>query len=564
MAKLYPDPIDPDTTSPAERELYRLFREQLSDDYIIFHGAAWQSLDNRGRRRDGEADFVVAHPRSGILVIEVKGGTIAFDARRGQWWSTSASGHTVPIKNPFQQAKASAYALADELSARLGASEPSFWIGHAVAFPDVVVREPWLGPDKPRAIVMDSTDTANLSAWVGRAMSHYRGRATAASGLNQSRAVDLLVALLGKSWQLRPALWGDFVREEAELMRLTEQQFRLLDALSRHDRALISGCAGSGKTLLASEKASRLARQGFRTLLTCYNKKLAAYLRQRLGGRERLLVSHYHELCHEFARQAGTLPPEIKDYDTEFFNRVLPECLLEAIVRKPELRFDAIVVDEGQDFDPDWWVTLVELLQDPERGILYIFYDDNQSLYAERLALPISDAPYCLTVNCRNTQSIHKQTMRFYRADHRPTSLGPAGRPIEVHTYRNRAELRHTLRLTLERLTGEEAVPADEIVVLTPCSRERSELWSDPQYGDLTLSDAPTNSPHCVLWSTVHGFKGLERPVVILAELEAWRSEDESLSQLLYVACSRARNHLIVLLAEDVSPLVRKAFQRTG
>ena len=52
-------------------------------------------------------------------------------------------------------------------------------------------------------------------------------------------------------------------------------------------------------------------------------------------------------------------------------------------------RFDAIIVDEGQDFADGWWVTLEELLVNPEDGILFVFYDDNQRIFDQRGSYPV-------------------------------------------------------------------------------------------------------------------------------------------------------------------------------
>jgi superfamily I DNA/RNA helicase len=72
MARMVPNQLSPDTRSDAERLLYEAFRDRLEDDYIVFHSAAWLSQDRQGRPRDGEADFVIAHPQRGILVMEAK------------------------------------------------------------------------------------------------------------------------------------------------------------------------------------------------------------------------------------------------------------------------------------------------------------------------------------------------------------------------------------------------------------------------------------------------------------------------------------------------------------
>ncbi len=88
MSKIYPKFIDPDTKSSAERNLYQAFSRELDDDWVVFHQVRWIGKNDLGRPRDGEADFVVAHPRLGVLVVEVKGGRIGFDASTGRFTST--------------------------------------------------------------------------------------------------------------------------------------------------------------------------------------------------------------------------------------------------------------------------------------------------------------------------------------------------------------------------------------------------------------------------------------------------------------------------------------------
>jgi hypothetical protein len=140
--------------------------------------------------------------------------------------------------------------------------------------------------------------------------------------------------MLGKSLDLRPTLWGEFQREREQLIKLTKQQHLTLNMLNRQRQACISGCAGSGKTTLAIEKARRLANQQFRVLFTCYNKSLAADIRNKLTGGEYLQVYNYHDLCYELAERAGVLPamPEQSNSQgfSRFFDQQLPEALLEA------------------------------------------------------------------------------------------------------------------------------------------------------------------------------------------------------------------------------------------
>jgi hypothetical protein len=560
MARMYPNELSPDTKSDAERLLYEAFRDGLDNSYTVFHSVAWQSLDGEGRPRDGEADFVIAHPQRGILVLEAKGGAIEYDPSTDCWTSTNRHGQVYEIRNPFAQVRYSKYALEERLQIMLHMPARRINVGHAVAFPDVVVGAALLGPDQPRRIILDKTDLANLSRWVGSVLAYYRGGASQRDTAPGEEAVYALIDLLGKTWELRPALWGDFVQEREQLVRLTEQQYGVLDVLNRQRRAAVCGCAGSGKTMLAAEKATRLARQGFHVLLTCFNKHLAADLQACLKLRANLDVANFHALCYDLAQRAGVLP-EKRD-DDAFFNQQLPQALMEA-ADALDVRYDAIIADEGQDFGENWWIPLQMLLRDPDEGILYIFFDDNQRLYARHSAFPIQQPPYLLSVNCRNTQNIHQVVMKFYEAEgaeEAPYARGPLGRPVAVVPYPASQGLQIMLQEVLRILSVDQQVPTGEIVVLTSRSRSKMRLLDGSARGRLRLTDTWPTPRGQVYCTTIHDFKGLERAVVILVDIGRWPPEWDEMAPLLYVGCSRARNHLIVLLEENAPARVRRAF----
>ncbi len=554
---MYPNPIDPDTKSNAERRLYAAFRDSLDDTWMVFHSVAWQGLDRDGLHRDGEADFVIAHPSQGILVLEVKGGGVQWGPDHKQWQTVAASGEVYSIKNPFMQAVDSKYPLRRQIKAMTG--NDSFTLGHAVAFPDILVSEPSLGPDKPRAIILDATDMVNVKAALDRALGYWRGQVSSRSTPVDTAVMEALVTLLGRTWELRPALWGELIQERDDFIRLTQQQYTILNTLSRQRRAAICGCAGSGKTLLAVEKASRLAREGFQVLLTCFNRALAADLRAAVRPNANLEVQHFHGLCRDLTRRAGIVVPG--DTNDRYYDQTLPQALVEAAERLM-VRYDAIVVDEGQDFQEEWWRPLQMLLRNPEYGILYIFFDDNQRIYVRRGAFPIQSEPYPLTINCRNTQLIHKQVLKFYSGGEAPIALGPVGRPIVIEQYAP-GNTTAAVAATLQRLMFEESVPSDEIIVLTPFSRDKSQLWGRVEPGAVPLTDNPHPRPGEVFRTTIQSFKGLERAVVVLAEVERWSGPNnraDKLDKLLYVGCSRARSLLIVLLPTDTPASMQQMF----
>ena len=150
--------------------------------------------------------------------------------------------------------------------------------------------------------------------------------------------------------------------------------------------------------------------------------------------------------------------------------------------------------------------------------------------------------------------------VQFYKAEVSPSACGPLGRPVEVVFYDDPQRLRSTLQAVLRRLTVDEQIPTDEIVVLTPRSLSRSRLLGSDISGGPGLTDTWPPSSGQVYCTTIYDFKGLERAAVILADIHSWPPEWDDVVRLLYVGCSRARNHLIVLLPHKAPKKVQRAF----
>jgi hypothetical protein len=543
MAKMFPAVIAPDVPSDAERQLYSLFARQLSADYMVFHSVAWQSRHEIYGARDGEADFVIVHPRLGILVLEVKGGIIDYDGENGVWLQ---SGY-IMRKDPFEQAKTFKHELLRLLKAERSWSNRFVCITHAVAFPDVVIPDHSLTLQSPRRIIFDKRDALAVPEWIVDHFDYARGSRN--NAIIDAQGMRFLQNLLAPVHQLRSLLGVDIQSESAEFVRLTLQQCRLIDFIASTPRAAIAGCAGSGKTMLAAYKAQQLANEGLRVLLTCFNKNLAAFLREDyLADRPSTLdVMHFHKLAAGLVRRSGQAfdlkPGEAAKI---CFGLRLPEQLTTAIDQLGS-QYDAIIVDEAQDFLENWWLPLQLLLTDPDNGILYLFYDDNQNIYGGLQTVKnLVKSEYLLNENCRNTQKIHEQVKAHYTGKQPLKALGPPGRDVVTHVYENQAEMLNILRKVLHELVVEEQVAIEDIVVLTPFSEEKSVLGKSGKLGRFRLTTNWDTAADEVYYTTIHSFKGLESPIVILVEIEAGLTHN--VSELLYIASSRARNHLVVLV----------------
>src|SRR5262249_30385685 len=154
--------------------------------------------------------------------------------------------------------------------------------------------------------------------------------------------------------------------EAATLVRLTDEQIRVLDSLGEIRRLGIKGAAGTGKTLVAIQKARREAGNGRRVLVLCFNRYLADYLAERAEG---FTVKTFHSLCRDLAKAAGIpFDPSKAEDEPGFWANEAPGKLLEALDVYPDERYDVVIVDEGQDFREYWWIAIEKLLRDPERS----------------------------------------------------------------------------------------------------------------------------------------------------------------------------------------------------
>ena len=376
--------------SRAEARFYEACRDQFPADVVVIHSANWIYRDARGRLREGEADFTILVPQAGVLAVEVKGGGVAFDAAIGRWYSVDREGHRNEIKDPFKQASSERHALRDQL---MGHPTWSRWagtrltLGHAVMLPDINDSNALRAPDKPKEIIGVNGDVCAAAQWLDRVMRFWRRPDDDALG---AQGVRLVEDILCKSIEVRPILRAIVDDAEQQRLRLTANQAKVLRIIGGRRRAVVSGGAGTGKTLLAIEKAKQLALLSASVLLLCYNRPLADAIAIGLRDEPRIQPLSFHQLCDRRIRQAlhmtgKDLLEEAKaaypgSSNKHFFEVQMPYALAlsnEVLNDK----FDAIVVDEAQDFSDEYWFAIEELLGDQDTGYLYIFIDENQALY---------------------------------------------------------------------------------------------------------------------------------------------------------------------------------------
>jgi hypothetical protein len=557
----------------AERLVHERLRAALPPEYRLYPNVAWTGpLRDRGPAEDGEADLVIAHPDQGLLVLEVKAGEPRRDGQ-GSWWLGP-----IPLdRSPFEQAMRSRHLLVRKLvslpgwpSERGGDRHPEPHAGHGVAFPTVDLASlprghALLGPDAPPEIVLDATaleTPAGTRRWVEGAFAYYLGDGVRGWPLDDA-GMRLVEELLAPTVELRRLVRGRIADDREELLLATREQRLVLDRARSLRRVEVVGPAGSGKSMLAAEKARRLAREGYRTLLVCFNQRLATTLLRELattvapGGLE---VTTFHRLCERLGAAAGVLPRRLRPAGREWFDETLPGSLQDAIDALPGERFHAAVVDEGQDFARDWLEILDFLLVQPGEDVLWVFHDPGQALYRDDVVGELGLERLEMHENWRNPGSIAQLAGRFYRGGTEVAAFREDGLRHRVVEAEPGPAAIEALRRELHHLTEDERVPPWEIAVLSGRSAPDSEAWRTRRFGNVVLGNAAINDvgssrqlPHeevpeepddCVLFETVRRFKGLEREVVVLVELPETAAR---LDELLYVGLTRATTQLVVI-----------------
>ncbi len=529
-----PDDIRAKPERRAECEVYDVLARSLGAGWDVYYSRPWRGIDRLGMEREGEADFVLVHPERGVLVLEVKGGEISYDPAMDRWHSTDRGGFRFRIKDPEAQARRSLHTFLDMFR-----GIPR-WNGRRIPatvgclFPDCRVFGD-LTPALPRRLIADASDMRDLCAWVDQRMD--------AAAIDQSvrppgeEGVKLIHGFLAPQFHLERTTAVTLLQVDRDIELLTETQAQVLDLIRTRPRLAIAGAAGTGKTSLARTKAVRLAQEGLRTLLLCWNRPLSRHLADAVGKRENLTVSSFAALVNRIRRQVGLQPAHTAADSGLDWGVLLDEALDELRVAP----YDAMVVDEGQDFQLPWLPAMERLLAAPHAGTLFVFHDRMQKVQnrAPSIAdgIPASDIELFKVL--RNTREI-ASTFRRLLPDG-AVLAGPGGPAVRYHPVD--ADPVDVLPELLEHLCSDDGLQSSDIAVLFCDATFRDRAVREARIGAFPVVTADEPQSDRIVADSVRRFKGLEQRAVVLVQPSLYAGDDE----LLYVALSRARSLLVLL-----------------
>ena len=552
MGRLFPELNPDEIENSGERAVARALVEQLPNRIEIFHSFNWLGRNRHGTLMEGECDFVLLDRNSGLLFVDVKGGSLVFDG--SDWTRKDGRAFRLLNKDPFAQARQSMHEIVSLVTRRFRTSVDKlpFTYGVAVAFPDSRVAGT-LPPSIQPELVLDAARLQSARDSIQRVFGSFRRPHHRAL---HDREIESVREALYPKYELVPVVWRKIEEQEERLRRLTDEQRRLLDFLSHQPRAAICGVAGSGKTMLALAKAQRAARAGQRTLLLCYNRPLQDWLKASIPKSfgDNLVVLNYHSLAHRLCREADVPLLEGRDLkDPEVWNVIAPEALIEACdLLGPEHKFDAVVVDEGQDFRELWWMSLEAVFRNPgSETCYYVFYDPKQNLYVDEPCLPEGfGPPFPLTVNCRNTIRIAAHCASLAGYENEVRGGAPLGDEPEIMRVRTLADaLREAGKRIREYcMPGRGGLKQSQVAVLAPTSTNGK--WP-ASFGavPLTTDLHEWRRGEGALIASWRRFKGLEADAVVIIETPTKNGSRNAANR--YVARSRAKHLLTIIETQE-------------
>ena len=568
MATMIPPRYAPLKENFGEELVFKLLNDSTgTTDWIVLHSLLQQK---HIKRKYGEIDFLVMAPEYGIFCLEVKGSyKIVREAGVWKYYDSHGKLHYKKQYGPFEQAHDSMNTLINYISDKLGTMYKDFNYGYGVIFP----RHSYThrGPDEESYMIYNSEKfkSMKVSKYI-QIMS--KGFVEKAEKAEEFR-IKPIIPDKQDIQEIFKEIRGDFefvpttstvLKDSKDLIRkYTERQLEIFDSHRNHDRIVVNGGAGTGKTIIAIESAKRLAFDKKKVLLTCYNKQLGLWLKTQFTNDELkyITVGNIHNIVY------GFLNNEISSIDV--FKKEAPLKILEFVEESNFEHFDFIIVDEAQDLIDSAYLDIFSiLLNGSDDGLElgnWLMLGDflSQALYSDKTQDNIyrdlkkrtnGELHFCeLDKNIRNVKEVALTAVYLSGLTEKPFSISAQRTgPIYINWYEHSDEQIEKILLTLKNYKKLKYLP-DSIIFLSPLTYEKSiigriETGLPPisNYSIDTMDDK-------IKFSTIQSFKGLEMENVIVVDIENISAIDTM--NLFYTAATRSTFSLTLFMHKSLQEL---------
>lgn len=520
-----------ETGSHAEKQIFERLRLTFDNGYSAFHSL---KPTTHPYKQFPEIDFVIVGPE-GLFALEVKGGRVT--VQDGDWHYQDGHGsETFQMQDPFRQAETAMHGLMEELQENLpGHVLDRVATGYGVIFPNCTwdTHSSEWSPE----MIADRRCIHDFGHWLCQLFAYWRQRGKTRDLLDDDalttvrRFIRPDVDAGIDSVKRYVPLHQQVNQVEHRIERLTADQMRMADIAQANPRVLCTGGAGTGKTFLAEWLAKKWTDQGMQVALVCRSPWLRHHLASRLA---------------------------IPGLSVSLIGGIQLDCSRAGLDR-----FDALIVDEGQDlFDMASIESLNEVLADGlESGRWCWFFDlNNQALSghydsrAKKYLEAINPVRMPLNINCRNTKVILEYVQDRLGADIGTRGAG-AGPDVRWCMVSNRQESAEMIWREIVELVEVGGLAPGSVTILSPFDyfdSSVSDLQVDTaitirQLDEYSIRSMPVDK---VGFARIDEFKGLENEAIIVVDLPA---PDQANSELPehYVAMTRARAVLSIVQIES-------------
>lgn len=528
MAIMYPMDLTQYMPTDSERIVYQELKQQLPDSFSVFYSVKWSSFE-QGRFMKSEADFVIESPDYGFLCLEVKGGSgVRVD---GDTWyiEDNIYGERRLNSSPYDQAEKSMYYFRNSFSNRYNTGYRGVF-GAGAIFPFYALEDDIRLSDRQRDCTIDSTCMNDLYGRIKKLFKMWSGASYGRRFYPKSQH-DAFLELIRERIAISAAAGALVKYKENQLGVINRVQDNYIYFLRNVRQFFIRGGAGTGKTWIAMKMAKEEAQDGSKNVLfLCQSPHLARLVNDMIGDKVKVFDTHslFAQIIDNFS-----------NYSAPFFKG------LSSNLKTSIYRYDAIFVDEAQDFTVEWATVVRRILSDPDNSRLGVFYDDVQVLREDSFGngFGIASKPFLLRENIRNTANIYKWTAEKTRLGTDVIANPVEGPTPETKTIADDRQLTHYLEMFLRRYLEDEHLSNNSLVFIVDDVDSFLAKFSDGIAKWVFIRESVKKANEIRLFS-VSEMKGLEADMVLYIH-----GNDSSANEN-YIAYTRAKYYLIELVRD--------------
>ena len=536
MAIMYPKVlVEESILSTAEIFIYKKFKEKLNDNWIIIHSMNWISDGHIGQSQ-GECDFLIINKEYGVIVLEVKGGKIS--ASNGTWYSINSNNEKNEIKDPEKEANNSKFILLN----RFRKEKIRSYITCALCFPDTDISKAFLPTSISKEIILDINSFEDIEANLIRIFK-YRMKLESFSPYRIIESdFNKILKITMPNVKGEEVLGSKIQNINMKFLKLNEEQDLCFSQLEDNNIISINGHAGTGKTVLAMNKAFKDSKNGKKVLYICYNELLKEKITKESNNE--FDVFNIYGFAEYYLKKYDKNSYEKFQEDADYDEMI--STFLKIVKHNKDIKYDTVLVDEGQDFRKEWIEAVKCLIN--ENSTLCIFYDEAQMLYEKFGLDDISylkiGVKYKLKRNMRNTDEICLSSLKCIGLNRNDVILsGVKGDKPQVVYMESNIQFEDKIKELITKFNNDK-ISEDNITFLIMEAKKK--IYYKNKIKKYTKSTV----------ESVRKFKGLENDIIIIPDLKSNFLTDKTIKKLLYVAMSRARCKVIVMI--DLDDLSRK------